>query len=111
MLLPRYWPEYPQAIAWMLGVGMAVAVVVLVLLSWGNATFSAEVAALTTQSGSIKTYTDPDYGYSFDYPADWMLQRSIGNEAGDAYTAPGTAVVLGPTRRRTLAATASTQWA
>lgn len=28
-----------------------------------------------TESGGVKTYTDPDYGYSFRYPADWQLQK------------------------------------
>jgi hypothetical protein len=28
----------------------------------------------TTAAGDLETYTDPDYGYSLSYPADWEVQ-------------------------------------
>jgi Protein of unknown function (DUF2569) len=86
-----------QTLAYVLGLGLAASVVVLVLLSWGTASVSGEIKGLTTQTGDIKTYTDPDYGYSFDYPADWVLQRSIYDQNGSTLVSkPGTAWVYGP---------------
>jgi PsbP-like protein len=34
----------------------------------------------TTNGGTVKTYTDPEYGFSFDYPADWKLQEGESSE-------------------------------
>ena len=31
-----------------------------------------------TADTSVKTYLDPDYGYSFDYPAAWKLVEASG---------------------------------
>ena len=89
---PRNWSR--TVVAWIFGVGATAAVVLVVLLSWGSATLSSELGGLTTQSGDIKIYTDPDYGFSFEYPADWVLQQTLASEQGN-YTAPGTVVVYG----------------
>jgi hypothetical protein len=84
------------AVAWTFGVGVTAAIVLIVLLSWGTATLSHEIGGVTTQSGGIKTYTDPDYGYSFAYPAEWVLQTS-GTTVGDgAGNPPGSVSVFDP---------------
>jgi hypothetical protein len=84
------------AVAWTLGVGVTASIVLIVLLSWGTATLSREIGGLTTQSGGIKTYTDPTYGFSFSYPADWVLQTS-GTAVDDAANVPlGAAAVFDP---------------
>lgn len=84
------------AVAWTFGAGVTAAIVLIVLLSWGTATLSGEIGGLTTQSGDIKTYTDPTYGFSFSYPANWVLQTSGTAVDDSANVPPGTASVFDP---------------
>ncbi len=67
---------------WVIGVSLAAALVVLALLVWQCAAPSGGVGAASgsvdsgaSEGGKTKTYTDPDYGYSLTYPADWHLQE------------------------------------
>ncbi|MBN1321402.1 MAG: DUF2569 domain-containing protein [Thermoleophilia bacterium] len=85
-----------RALPWLCGVAIAASVVVFVVLAWAVSSVSAEVSALTTQTGGVKTYTDPDYGYSFDYPGDWVLQRTILDGYDTTIDTPGTVLVYGP---------------
>ncbi len=46
----------------------------------------------TAGNGTAKTYTDPDYGFSFEYPADWRLQEGDSSDVtagGSATTSVG----------------------
>lgn len=40
-----------------------------------------------TDETGVKTYTDPVYGYSFEYPADWILQETDSAELGSGAAA------------------------
>ena len=84
------------ALVWAVGALVAISLVVLGALIWRDSTLSNEQEGLYVQHGDTKTYTDPDYGYSFDYPADWVLQQSLVGEDAASYSAPGTAFVFGP---------------
>jgi hypothetical protein len=74
--------ERPRATrAWVLGASLAIVVAVLGVLVWKCATPAMDEgiseSARTTPSGSVnvRTYTDSDYGYSFEYPSSWLLER------------------------------------
>lgn len=44
----------------------------------------------------LETYTDPDYGFSFDYPSDWALQEDIEVEATGGVSAAHSVSVINP---------------
>ncbi|MBN1628722.1 MAG: hypothetical protein JW990_03065 [Thermoleophilia bacterium] len=63
------------------------AVVLTVLLSWTLPGCSFNVSCGAEEPGTgaespvgAQTYTDADYGYSFDYPADWKLDEDSAAE-------------------------------
>jgi len=68
----------------MLGCALAIALLVSSLL----------VGCTASVEGPPKTYTDPDYGFSFEYPSDWQVSSSADtNVSGGA--APVAAVTVG----------------
>jgi len=44
------------------------------VLTWKAATLPREPEATAWAPGGMRIYTDPEYGYNFEYPADWVLQ-------------------------------------
>ncbi len=44
----------------------------------------------------VQTYTEPTYGYSFDYPSDWQLQESGSGQAASGLSAEGSVTALDP---------------
>lgn len=64
----------------------------LVLLVSGLAAgCGTDIAVTTTSAGSVTTYQDPDYGYSFDYPAAWKL---VDSGVPDATSGAGAASIV-----------------
>jgi hypothetical protein len=50
----------------------------------------------TANGGTVKTYTDPDYGFSFDYPADWTLQEGDSSDVAAGSSATRSVGVFDP---------------
>lgn len=46
------------------------------VLIWRTATLSVEAAEQAPVAGTYTTYTDPQYGFSFRYPAEWILREA-----------------------------------
>ena len=62
--------------------GTTAAVVLILLLSWAlpGCSFNVSCGSDEPTGGAkgpdgVETYTDPDFGYSFAYPADWVLDE------------------------------------
>jgi hypothetical protein len=71
----------------------------LLLLASVLAAGCGSTATTTTAGGadtSVKTYLDPDYGYSFDYPSAWKLVDSGGPDATSGATAASIITVGDP---------------
>jgi PsbP-like protein len=65
----------PRARAWAVAVCLFAVLAGAGALIWRGGAFSGEPNTAVSESNGLKTYTDPDYGYSFEYPADWVLQE------------------------------------
>ena len=54
------------------------------------------LGACDSDASGIKTYTDPDYGYSFEYPAGWVLNKSDTASVGSGGDAASSVQVGNP---------------
>jgi hypothetical protein len=83
---------------------MALALLLLVgafvLGACGSSGGTSGETASTSGGGSaaddVKTYTDPDYGYSFDYPEGWKVQEGDSAEVTAGGSAAGSVGVYDP---------------
>ena len=78
---------------WVIGIVSAMLVILALSLpacgSGGSATTAANAA-------EVKTYTDPDYGYSFAYPASWQIQQDTSVDVSAGGTVAGSVGVFDP---------------
>lgn len=85
----------PVSIAAMLTVAV---LVMLLMAATIVACGSGGESSGTTAAGEIetKTYTDPDYGYSFEYPESWKIEDSATSDVTAGGAATGTVGVYDP---------------
>jgi hypothetical protein len=63
---------------WVLGTCLIVVLAVLAVLVWKCAAPSNQVGEPSPGPNLTKTYTDPDYGFTLEYPAGWVVQEDDG---------------------------------
>lgn len=65
----------PATWRWVLGVSVTITLAVLAVLVWKCADPGGMLDSASAGSSQTKTYTDPDYGFSIEYPAGWILRE------------------------------------
>lgn len=73
---------------------LALLVAAFVLPACGSSSGSSSTSAGT---GGTKTYTDADYGYSFEYPESWKIQEETSVDVSAGGTSTGGVGVFNPT--------------
>jgi hypothetical protein len=76
---------------WILIASIAVVLGCAGVLIWRTAALSVETAEQTPAPGTYLTYTDPEYGFTFRYPGDWILRET--DISGQLPTEKGTRAV------------------
>jgi hypothetical protein len=73
---------------------MAMLLMAATILACGSSGGASDTTAAGV--GETKTYTDPDYGYSFDYPESWKVDDSASSDVTAGGAATGTVGVYDP---------------